>query len=197
MIIIASGPSFTEDQVPAIVTAQRAGFKVIVVNDNYRRVPSADLLFAGDYPWWQFHVDAVLESGFAGELWTQSRPAAKQYALRYVYAQAKRGLCRTPGVINAGGSSGFMAINLAWHFGARIMILVGFDCTNTGGMMHWFGNHPHPLPAYGPYRSWLASFPEIARDLEADGVDVVITGSTALQCWRLVDIKSHIGLLLC
>lgn len=197
VVVVASGPSFTESNIEAIVCAQRYGFKVLAVNDNWKRLPGADVLFAGDLPWWREYAPAVRASGFLGELWTQSRPAAEAYRLRYVQAVNAKGLCRAAGRLHSGGSSGYMAINLAWHFGAREMILVGFDCTNTGGAMHWFGDHPDTLPRMGPYRTWQEYFPLLAKDLEADGVDVVIAGSSALSCWRLVDLKEHVGRLVC
>jgi hypothetical protein len=197
VIIVASGPSFTEDQVPAIETAQRHGFKVLAVNDNYRRCPFADLLFAADPSWWNYHAARVRAAGFLGELWTQSRPAAEKHRLRYVRAQSGRGLCKSPATINGGGSSGYMAIGLAWLFGARDIVLVGFDCKNTGGALHWFGPHPAPLANMGPYPTWLACFPELAKDLDDDGVSVVITGETALQCWRKADLKTYLAAILC
>lgn len=58
------------------------------------------------------------------------------------------GLNTEQGTINSGGegSSGFQAINLAYHIGATKIILLGYDMQSTGGKNHWFGDHPKKTP---------------------------------------------------
>ena len=81
VVCAASGPSFSESQAQRIIAARAADkCRVIVVNDSYRRISTADVLYACDATWWDVHLAAVQASGFAGELWTQDKRAAPGYA---------------------------------------------------------------------------------------------------------------------
>lgn len=60
-----------------------------------------------------------------------------------------------PDVIHYGHSSGYQIINLAYHYGVREFVLIGYDlrypkgydgATRTaGGMRHYFGEYPQAL----------------------------------------------------
>lgn len=88
--------------------------------------------------------------------------------------------------IHYGNNSGFQAMNLAYHWGARRMLLLGFDCKAQAGKVHWFGDHPKPLRTEpSAFKTWLASFEKLAKDLKADGVEVVnCSRETALTCFK-------------
>ena len=52
-VVVASGPSFSVEQAAMIESARASGsWRVIVVSDNWRRLPAADLLYSGDSSWW-------------------------------------------------------------------------------------------------------------------------------------------------
>ena len=162
----------------------------IAVNDAYRLAPWADVLYACDGKWWDVHIDHVKASGFSGQLWTQDEAAARRHGLRRIVGHAGRGLNRAPGYINFGNSSGYQAINAAWHWGARRLVLLGFDCTPVGGKRHWFGDHPAGLNNPNQvFAKWQERFPELARDLRAEGVEVFnCSPVSALRCWPKVSV---------
>lgn len=83
------------------------------------------------------------------------------------------GLSREPGFINFGQNSGYQAINLAYHLGARRMILVGFDMKAAGGQQHWFGEHPRHIAQRINFGNLIAKFGPLAADLKALGVEVI------------------------
>lgn len=206
VVCVASGPSFTIEQAELIAEARRAGrCRVIVVNDNWRRIP-ADVLYAADFKWWQTHFTEVRAAGFAGELWTQfdetliarSMKHAEQHAqlvaLGLHFVKMKRGTAlypRADGVISCGANGGFQAIMLArLRFDPIRIPLVGYDMQRTGGLEHWFGAHPKGL-ANGNPDGWVKHFAAIAPALRAEGIDVInCTIATALTCFRRADLAT-------
>lgn len=187
VVCCASGPSFDEAQARHVAAVRAAGAcRVIVVNDNWRRVPSADALYAADGRWWHHHAAAIAEAGFSGERWTQDEPAAKRWGLNRVRHVRRPGLTATEGTIHGGGNGGYQAINLAYLFGARRIVLVGYDMQATGGSPHWFGVHPtQELNRALPFAHWLGQFGDLARDLSRMRVEVVnATAATALHVFR-------------
>lgn len=121
------------------------GVRVICVNDAYRLIPNADVLYACDAVWWNHHR-GVPE--FAGERWTSydetqlKKPdCVRQWKLNVVRGYHGSGFNRNPAIINYGQNSGFQAINLAMHFGCNRVVLLGFDMLHAYGA-HFFGDHP-------------------------------------------------------
>jgi len=200
VVVVASGPSFCEEQADAIVAARAADrCRVIVVNDNWKAIPNADICYAADGSWWRYHIETIRDCGFAGELWSHDLQAARRFGLTPIRGKQKAGLSTDSGVIHNGGNSGYQAIGLAFHFGARRIVLVGFDMKRRDdGLRHWFGDHPAPLRNSDPYaRLFLPKFPDLARDLAREGVDVVnATRDTALDCFRRADLETALALPL-
>lgn len=95
-----------------------------------------------------------------------------------------------PGWIHYGQSSGYQAINLAFHWGARRMLLLGFDCGTVNNMRHWFGDHPKPLNQPSPYSEWLKNFGRLAIDLAERGVTVInCAPKSHLQCFKKATVE--------
>src|SRR5690606_3986112 len=185
-VICASGPSMLG--VDLALLRRHRSWRVIAVNNTWELVPWADVLYAGDLQWWERYEERV--RGFAGERWTCDIFAAFRYRLNRVTVRDGEGLCRDPGFVHSGGNSGYQAVNLAWHFGARRIVLLGFDMhRNNGG--HWHGEHvgmgrKNMLSAPPSHIAvWRRRFDAMARDLKEDGVKVVnATTGSALQCFQ-------------
>jgi len=79
-------------------------------------------------------------------------------------ATLEPGLARKTGAVHTGSNSGYQAINLAYHLGARSIILLGFDMHNHGGKTHWFGEHPKEFKADTRYERFLNEFRTIKPD---------------------------------
>jgi hypothetical protein len=174
-VVVASGPSLTVDQCAQVAAAQAAGkCHTLVVNDNWRLLPDADVLYAADGRWWRLHWPAV-NAGFRGEMWTCKRDTAKQYGICYIDSTPRKpGVSRTPGLIHEGGNSGYQAIGLAYHFGATRIVLIGFDMQHRpGDPPHWFGKHPQGLSNAGGVKDWAPKFNALADDLRAEGVELL------------------------
>lgn len=138
-VVIGSGPSLSRDQ---IVEVHDSDAHVIAINDNYKLAPWADVLFASDIMWWYYHKDNI-PTGM--ECWT-IEDVGDRFAKRYNYPNLNQvPFTKDYAVYNDkvhhGGNSGYISIQLARLFGAKKIILIGFDHTHTNGKAHWFGDH--------------------------------------------------------
>jgi hypothetical protein len=208
-ICVASGPSLTDAQCALADEARRDGrAKIVVVNDNWRKLPDADVLYACDGPWYEMYAAAV-RSGFRGECWT--RMAVKEADGSYNAVERRHleivaglpwldcvpvlrdvGLPRN-GAIPMGGNSGHQAIGLAYLFGARRILLIGYDMQRTGDRAHWHGDHPKPL-TQGVPTSWIRRFDTIAAQAIERGVSIVnCTRETALTQFQRMDLREALA----
>lgn len=167
--VVATGPSAGTADLGLI-----RGIATIAVNDAYRLCPWADALYACDPDWWTAHIEQVRQT-FAGQLWTQDERAAPKHGLNRIVGVANPGLSKTPGLIHFNSNSGAQAINLAALWGAKTIILVGFDMKLDKGKRHFFGEHPPMLRKSSDYPDWIGKFKHIAHDLKEMGVRVINT----------------------
>lgn len=198
-IVAASGPSLTLD---VANTCAASGWPVIVVNDAYRLLPWADVLYACDAKWWDAHHGAPI---FRGEKWSShsmaregdlendKRQAADAYGLHVVRGRNRPGFSRDPDAIHYGGNSGFQAINLAILFGAVRIVLVGFDMR---GHEHFFGKHPKPLNQLDAstrgFERYVPHFIEAAHTLPEHIRILNCTPVSALTCFPMRDLNAII-----
>lgn len=99
------------------------------------------------------------------------------------------------GHIGWGGNSGFQALNLAVQFGARRVVLVGYDMHLDAGV-HWHGRHGGKLsnPTSANARSWRKRLDDVAGTLAGIGVEVLNASKiSALQNYRKVDFEEAIN----
>lgn len=82
-----------------------------------------------------------------------------------------------------GGNSGAGAMALAAYWGAKRIILLGYDCKYAeDGKRHWHGDHPRGLGNAVSMPKWKPQFKEMAQQL--DGLKIVnSTRDTALKFW--------------
>lgn len=182
-VIVAGGPSAgSADLEPC------RQFHVVAVNDAYRLCPWAQALYACDPHWWDHHHAQVKQS-FSGECWTQDQETARKYGLKWIQGYHSAGLSKSPNYIHFNSNSGAQAINLAVIWGAKRLILVGFDMKMSGGKRHWFGEHPGSLNKASDYRDWVQKFAQIAKDLKELGVECFnASPDSALTCFERVPL---------
>jgi hypothetical protein len=117
----------------------------------------------------------------------------RRHKLNWVHAKRGEGLGREK-AIHWGANSGYQAINLAYLWGATRILLLGYDCKTINGKAHWFGQHPQGLNRNQPLDEWKRNFPQLAADLEAEGVEVInCSPDTALDCFERMDIDAAIA----
>jgi hypothetical protein len=189
-IVAAPGQSLT----PTVADACR-GEHVIAVNDAYRLLPWADVLYACDGVWWEVRDGCP---DFAGEKWSSHGldPAndkiavAERYQLSLVAGEHRPGFSIDPGVIHYGSNSGFQAVNFAYLWGAEEVVLVGFDMHGE----HFFGNHATPLrTGDAPFALFIAAFEEAARMMPPGFRILNATPGSALTCFEMVDLGAVVS----
>lgn len=164
--------------------------RFIVVKEGVLLRPDADVLFLGGES-----TDTIAKPlipkfsgrGKAGHYMVvrgRSLPSLPDDVLRLTRTKVHTALCDLPGHV-AGYDSGTSAINLAYHFGATEIVLIGFDM--CGG--RWFGEqeykaltgmkHGHPMPVIPEhhFRDHLKPLPEFAEDAKRKGIRIVNTSA--------------------
>lgn len=185
VVCLASGPSLTLNQVEQVY---QSGYPTIVVNDTFRLAPWAEVLYAADLKWWQHHYPTAkalmsYTDEPDGEFWTlegNKQHIARKYPDSVDWINEVP-FQRLPGVgldkIHHGGNSGYHAINLAFLFGAKKIILAGYDHQHTNNKAHWFGDHDKDkfnINANIEHMDrWLRGFDGMAKDFEKLEVDLV------------------------
>lgn len=128
-----------------------------------------------------------------GERWTCSSRAAAEYKLTHVRGNPFKGASKQPDAINTGQNSGYQAMELARHWGAKRILLLGYDFGYAGGRHHWHGDHPGGLGNGGNFGLWAQSMATLAADLKTLGVEVVnCSRATSLKCFPRSTINKEL-----
>lgn len=180
IVCVASGPSLTY----ADPARCRPHARILAVNDGVDRAPWADALYAAEEKWWTWNQGSLPRYKF-----TVSEPAAMRYSLQFVKPQQEAGLCLDPDGIAHGGHSGYGAVNIAYHLGAKRIVLLGYDMQpGPEGQHHFFGDHPDG--SHLAYASRLKLWPALDAALHAQGVELFnATRQTALTCIPCVQLE--------
>lgn len=180
-ICIASGASLTKDDVDYC----KGKGRVYVVKETHRLAPWADVLYAADTDWWEYHK-GVPE--FVGEKWTCSSESAKRWKLNHIDGSSviPWGQPGT-GRIGYGGNSGFQVLNLAVLHGASKVILLGYDMQFTKGRKHWFTGLDNKTRRDSNYADWLTRF-NLAAPLIGVPVENASRNS-AIECFPRIELQ--------
>lgn len=141
-------------------------------------MPFASALFACDQSWWDKNLDCW--ENFSGMKFTWSKDAARIHGLKFAPGRRCEGLGTE--ILHAGGSSGYMAVNLAYFLGAAEIYLLGFDMKYQGDKSHWHGDHKNTSnPSPDMLNKWALTFVPMWEDLQKLGIPLVnCTRDTAM-----------------
>jgi hypothetical protein len=183
--IVASGPSTRADQCR---TLEGRIPRTIAIKENIELCPWADVVYGCDPAWWR---NAFGLPNFKGLRVAHKSPFS---AVKQVKIDTQKDFLLTaePGLIGCGGNSGFQSINLAVQFGAKRILLLGFDASDRGGV-HWYGRangDGRSNPGEWNFKRWRQSFENAATQAPGLGVEI-INGSplTALTCFQKMTVK--------
>jgi len=162
IVILATGPSLCAEDVAFC----RGKATLLAIKDAIRLAPDADALYACDGTWWRHYGPTLTYAGPTYALDGLAKPWAS-----VLQNTGEMGLEADPGGLKTGRNSGYQAINLAVHLGARRIVLLGYDMQPTEGRDHFHGRHP--WKSTPPYRAFLPMFRFLVAPLAALGITVV------------------------
>lgn len=175
-ILIGTGPSLTPEVIERV---KASGLPLFGCNNTYQLFDLTAHL-ACNPEWWAhyFPIDERLRGGF--DKWTWHKETADKYGIKYIRGEWGDSLSTNPEVIHYGHSSGYQLMGIAYHYGVREMILVGYDLKypagynghtrEAGGERHYFGEYPPALQHWTKYN--------IGPNGELNGL---------LDCYRTID----------
>lgn len=154
VVCIASGASLAPEDCQRIEDFE---LRTIAVNSSWKAARFAEVVYGGDYAFWKNYKDEI---DIDAEFWSCSQAAVKQFKLQ-LHA------------IQGGYNSGMRAIQLAMEFGARRIILLGYDCSIKKGI-HWHGKHtktrnPDTLRCI----KWKTQFQQVANEAQQKQVEII------------------------
>ena len=133
--IIGGGPSLK-----GFNWSSLAGKKTIAINRAVQFWPKADAMYWTDsrvYQWYKSDIDA-----FQGLKYTLKRGINYSGKVNVLKKGVKFGLEAARNSLAHGNNSGYAAINLAVHLGAKRIILLGYDMGNNGAVSHFHDGYP-------------------------------------------------------
>jgi len=182
VVCAASGPSLRRARLARV----RGHWPVIVVNDSWRLAPWADVLYACDWRWWRKHGGVPAFPGLKVTLSNSLGHIEAWPEIKVLENTGVEGLERAPTGLRTGRNGGYQAINLAVHFGASRIVLLGYDMKPApDGRTHWFGDHEAWPTRPSIFETvFRPHFTELAHELAALGVEVVnCTPESALDAF--------------
>ncbi len=162
---------------------------VIVINRSHEWAPFAQVLFWMDQPIFHQIADAVRK--WRGLAITTCVPCKAEMPrkIKLLTSPQEVGLCRDPQGLASGKNSGHAAINLAYHFGAKRIILLGFDMRVGYGQTSHFTDDVHEPQPWRYKDSLIPAFKQIAADLDQTGVPVLnATPRSALEAFPKINL---------
>ena len=158
VFIIGGGPSLK-----GFNWSLLAGKKTIAINRAIQFYPKADALYFTDgrvYSWYKKDIDE-----FKGLKYTIRNLGAHDGTINILRKGVKFGLEAERTSLAHGNNSGYAAINLAVHLGAKKIILLGYDMGNDGTVSHFHDGYPVPTTSEKIYRDQFIPGFTILREL--------------------------------
>jgi hypothetical protein len=189
-VIVCAGPSLTDAQLDAV---RRSNVHSIAVNTAFFYFPEAEVHYAGDFMLWKTYHARIRKACPRSQLWTQDGSAAERFQLNRQRGGNREGLGLN--VVHMNGNSGFQAINLAFLWGCRRILLLGMDMKlGPNGEKHRHGDHEKPLVQAQLFEEWRHKGKKLAEDLAEHKCEVInCTLTSALECFPKLPISEALN----
>jgi hypothetical protein len=165
--IIGGGPSLKNFDF-----RQLAGSRTIAINKAILFHTQADVLYWTDvrfYTWYKNEID-----NYKGLKFTLK--AGSQYTndIKVLKKGKAYGLETDRQTLAHGNNSGYAAINLAYHLGAKRIVLLGFDMASNGKEGHFHDGYPTQTASDKMYQDkFLPGFKQLHAELNGSGVTIM------------------------
>jgi len=187
-VIFGGGPSLNQADIDYAISR---GWRRIACNDAFILDPHADVLVFGDQRWylWQRH-ELRKHKGTYKVTWRHV-PQMSGMTI-HLLLQAKTGVAlSTDPTKIAANNTGQGAINLAFLFGAKRILLLGFDMKVIAGQPNWHTRHQKPSKPERMKNVFAPAIGRAAEILKTKGVEVLnCTRDSALTCFPYQDLRT-------
>ena len=165
IVCLGCGPSLTQEDV--LFCRDKA--HVIAIKDTWHWAPWAEALYSCDGRWWDFYKGLPAFGGLKFGLTVDRQPWPNVNLLANTGIE---GLELDPTGLRNGRNSGYQAINLAVHLGARRIVLLGYDMQPAKGRTHFAGADPSWSRLHSPYPEFVRCFGTLIEPLRELGIEV-------------------------
>jgi hypothetical protein len=171
-VIFGGGPSIERVQLKLL-----SGVRVVAINNAWRFVPYADVLFAGDFNWWEtLGIEAM--AGFKGEQIICSSPRGWQIAARdprsvFLDRGQPSGLCLQPNKVSGRKTCVAQALSFLAHKKVSRIGLLGIDLiSGEGGRRYGYSEQKDTHDAENRYNEMKRNLSSFVKPFEKRGVAV-------------------------
>ena len=184
VFIIGGGPSLQDFNWTGLY-----GKKTIAINKSLLSFPQANVLYWTDsrvYSWMKADID-----NFKGPKYTIRDNPSYIGDIKILRKGNKFGLEEAKDTLSHGNNSGYAAINLAYHLGAKRIILLGYDMGNDGKRGHHHDGYPVPVTGDNIYRDqFIPGFKILADLLKTKGIEVYnASPNSLLNTWPKITLE--------
>jgi len=164
--------------------------RTIAINKAFVFHPNADILYWTDsrfYSWYKKDIDK-----FKGDKYTVKPYGDLAKDIKVLRNTGKAGLETDPSGVRHGNNSGHAALNLAYHLGAKRIVLLGFDMQNIKGASHFHDGYPVRQTRNEVYiKSMIPYFVAISEDLKRKKVEIInACPNSALTVFKRLPMSS-------
>lgn len=173
VFILGGGPSLKFEDLSVIHSRRTIG-----TNNAYQLGDWVDLCWFGDCRWYDWHRERLLK--FAGLKISCCQRTFGKPGIQTICRGKPAGIETRPGFVSWNGNTGGSAINIAYHLGARKVVLIGFDMRRVNGEPNWHTEHVEKTPGNRPndeniYDRYLDRFKSIAADARRLNMEIINT----------------------
>lgn len=180
--IIGGGPSIKKLDLERV---RRAKGYTIAVNNSYQLAPWATILYFMDGVWHDWHRKNVRE--FSGLVITISDRCLNKPRIKVLKRGTRNHYDPRRTHLARGGNSGHGAISVAIHFGAKRIILLGFDMKRINGQHNYHNDHKRTVPDSIYEDQYFAGFNALAEDCQGLGIEILnATPGSALPSFPII-----------
>ena len=198
-VVIGTGPSLTKDQIEKVSHLKKFGANRAFEFD-------VDVLHGCNWQFWEHYWPQIKD--LRCHKWT-TRPElnGKYPGLHYIEERWEDGLSTDPGYICAHHGTGPQCVNLALHYGCKVILLIGWDMRFPGkvdryhytGKRRFFGGdaltEKHwPMTGSNGELSGLIREMETIRP-EDYGIEIInCTPDSAMKCFPMMPLDEALKL---
>ncbi len=157
----------------------------IGINNAYMLGDWIDICWFGDSRWLDWHINIdKLKKGWESFKGIKASCCVKvkdDREIKYVKLSSKQsGIDIDPCKVSWNRTSGTSGINLAYHLGAKRIVLLGFDMGLINGRKNWHEDHFPHKDVPDPFPKFLKCWEFIFEDLKRLGVEIINTSMNSV-----------------